>query len=237
MKITAVIVEDEPSGIKVLCNYLRDYCPEVEVVATADSIESGKSAICRFRPDLIFLDINFSRGTGFELLEQLPPFYREVIIVTAYNEYGIQAVKQDICDYLLKPVDIDELTRAVAKAYNRISQAQHTERNGFHPVSLPTQDGFEVVEATQIIRFQANGAYTWVYTATEEKPILVSKNIGYFEENLIKLGFIRIHRSHLINPTFVKRYSHKNGGNILLKDGTALEVAAERKKELFRFFR
>jgi two-component system LytT family response regulator len=240
MKIKAIIVEDEKSNRDNLATILSQYCPEVEVLAMCNSAIEGREAITRLTPDLVFLDIEMPGGNGFSLLESIGEINFEVIFVTAFDHYGIKAVKFCALDYLLKPIDILELQRAVEKVESRIveksenlrmkSLLSNRQEQRLNPkIALPLSDKIEFIEISSIIRCEGESNYTHIYLKTGE-DILASKTLKEFDELLSDHNFLRVHQSHLINLNEVKSYVKTDGGYIKMKDGASVSISRQRRE-------
>ena len=239
MQIKAIIIEDEKSNRENLAKILLEYCSEVNVLAQCSSAIDGRKAIIEHRPDLVFLDIEMPGGDGFSLLESFEEINFEVIFVTAYNQYGIKAVKFCALDYLLKPVDILELSQAVEKVQKRLKAKTDQLRlqtllanrsNESNPkIALPLSDKIVFIDVTSIIRCQGEGNYTHIYLKGEEK-LLASKTLKEFEELLSDYNFLRVHQSHLINLNEVKAYVKSDGGYIKMNDNSSVSISRQRKE-------
>ena len=234
MKITAIIIEDEKSNRDNLNKILQEYCPEVEVQALCSSAVEGRKAIMNLHPDLVFLDIEMPGGSGFDMLESIEEINFEVIFVTAFDHYGIKAVKFCALDYLLKPIDILELSQAVEKVKNRLAEKSENLRmktllvnrqtETINPkIALPLSDKIEFIEISTIIRCEGEGNYTHIYLKSGEN-ILASKTLKEFDELLSDHNFLRVHQSHLINLNEVKAYIKTEGGYIKMKDGSSISI-------------
>jgi two-component system LytT family response regulator len=232
----ALIIDDEASNRENLQQLLQVYAPDVHLCATADDVDSGLKAIQQHRPELLLLDIQLYDRSGFDLLKQLDAVSFEIIFVTAYNQYGIQAVKFAALDYLLKPIDIDELKAALAKARLAISQKKQNQRlsylldylkddNQTKPrIALPLFNETRYVNIADIIRCEADNTYTrFILTGGEQ--IMVSKTLKEYADMLTAYGFIRSHQSHLVNKAFVKSWLREDGGSLLLMDCTKIPVS------------
>lgn len=239
--IKAVIIDDEPINIINLQRLLQQYCPTVLVVQTATSADEGAEVIRRQQPDLVFLDIQMPDKSGLDLLKSLPAPEFELILVTAYDQYGIQAVKFSAIDYLLKPVNVEELQTAVEKAGIRIIEKQqhqrlhnllHLLRQGpqrdEHRLALPSLKETRFVYTKEIIRCESSNSYTTFYLDNGEK-LIVSVSIYEYDEMLTPYGFIRCHQSHLVNSRFVKSMVKESGGYLLLHDSTQIPVSRYKK--------
>lgn len=238
----AVIIEDEERSRLVLQNLLATYCPDVEVVATADSVSTALEALHTFQPDIMFLDVQINGGYGFDVLDKMKDVKAGVIFTTAYDHYALKAFKFSAIDYLLKPIDIDELKAAVQKALNSKNQAenQYKIQNLLSNLKNPKEDpvllvstleAVEFVRIKEIIRCEAQGAYT-LLILKDHKPILVSKIIKDFEFLLLDYGFYRVHQSHLINLKEVQRFV-KSENYLLMRDGAQIQLARSRKDDFF----
>lgn len=232
MKIKTILVDDEKGNIQALQSLLG-YLPEVEIMATFENPEEAIPQIAELKPALLFLDIVMPQMDGFELLERLPEKPPAVIFVTAANDKAIKAFKVEAVDYLLKPVLFSELKEAVAKATKKIQTARHALNE---MLSFTTQEGIELVRATDIIRLQGDGSYTHIFTQNK-KPILVSKNLGELEETLITRGFVRVHTSHLINPSHILRFVKEDGGSLQMSDQAEVPVSRRRKEEILEWLK
>ncbi len=239
MQIKAIIIEDEKSNRENLAKILLEYCSEVNVIAQCSSAIEGRKAIIEHRPDLVFLDIEMPGGDGFSLLESFEEINFEVIFVTAYNQYGVKAVKFCALDYLLKPVDILELSQAIEKVQKRLRAKSDNIRmqnllanrsNEVNPkIALPLSDKIIFIEITSIIRCQGEGNYTHIHLKGEEK-LLASKTLKEFEELLSDYHFLRVHQSHLINLNEVKAYMKTDGGYIKMNDSSSVSISRQRKE-------
>ena len=228
--ITAIIIDDEAPGRENLRIMINDYCPEIEVIAEASSAMEGKKLINVLNPEVVFLDINMPVISGFEMLETLS--YRDfsLIFVTAYSNYGIQAVKSGAIDYILKPICIKELQLAVKKVVEfrsaKIAGTPITV-DEFKKLKVPQFQGFTILEQTDIVRLEADNNYTKIYLCRH--PIIIaSKTIKDFEIQLDNNSFFRIHKSHIINLKYLKEYINLEGGYAIMCDGTKLEISRRR---------
>ena len=245
--IRVIIVDDEPKNRKILRSLLTDFCPEVAIVGEAASAEEALTLIDETPPDLLLLDIEMPRGNAFDLLDQLMPVKFEIIFITAFDEYTLKAFRYSALDYLLKPVDIQELKTAVKKASEKISlksinkQLANLLQNVQSPgmiapkIALPTQDGFIFQSTREIVRFEARGNYTYVFTSEGNKHVS-SRTIRQYEEMLPESLFFRIHNSHIINLNYIKKYNKGRGGLVIMSDGSQLEVATRRKDAFLALF-
>lgn len=241
--LNTIIVEDEDNAREMLQNLLAKYCPEVNVLAACGNIEDGLAAIEEHRPDLLFLDIEMQTGTGFDLLEKVEYRGFEVIFTTAYDTYALKAIKFSAIDYLLKPIDVGDLQHAVQQVEQKKHQTDQQRKlevllSNLNPqqrpedksITLSTSDGLQFVKISDIVRCEANGAYT-NFVLKNRKDILVSKNLKEYENLLSDYSFYRIHHSHLINLSEVDRYVKADGGYVVMKDGSQVGISNKKKDE------
>ncbi|GAB2982084.1 LytTR family DNA-binding domain-containing protein [Mucilaginibacter puniceus] len=241
--IQAIIVDDEPSNIENLRALLTKHCPQVNVMGTAINNHEAAELINTHLPHLVFLDIQLRDDSGLNLLKLVHNRTFEVIFVTAYDQYGIQAVKFAALDYLLKPVDIDELVAAVAKVETKLKEKQHNRQLDFlvshlkKDDSLPTkialqqQKEIRYVALTDIVRCEADNTYTFFYLQTGER-ILVSRGLKEYADMLPTNSFLRIHQSHLVNINFVKSWLKEDGGVLLLTNGDKVPVSRPNREKV-----
>jgi two-component system LytT family response regulator len=237
----AILVDDELSNIENLRFLLEKHCPQVKIVATSQEIPEAIKQLQLHQPELLFLDIHMGEQSGFDLLNQLENKSFEVIFVTAYDQYGIQAVKFAALDYLLKPVDPDELILAVKKAENTLLKKSHGEQLNFllqqfqkgaqsNPkIALPQQHEIRYVFVGDIVRCEADNTYTFFFLADGNK-ILISKPLKEYSDLLKPHGFIRAHQSHLVNPKFVKSWLKEDGGALLMINGDKVPVSKPNRE-------
>ncbi len=241
--IKAIIIDDEPKVSKRLADIIERYLGDVTIINQATSVKAGVELIKNTKPDLVFLDIEMPEENGFELFSYFADPGFEVIFTTAYNQYAIKAFRYAAIDYLLKPVDIEELKDAVNRVIKKRSQGNNTpievllenlERSDkvFNKLALPSTDGYIVVKVDEIIRLEADGAYSVVYLE-QGKKVMVSKHLKEYEKILKDAHFFRLHQSHLVNLNHITKYSRKSNSKVTLSDGSQLEVA-HRKREEFR---
>jgi len=238
-----LIIEDEIQAVIALQHELKSNCPKIKICGTATNIQEAIALIKKEQPELLFLDIQLKDGTGFELLEKLGNYNFKIIFTTAYSEYALQAIKISALDYLLKPIDSEELIEAVDKA-NKVTleetkfQLQHfiqnQHANPLHKkIAIQTSKGISLHEIETIIRLQADGNYTAIYLSNGKK-LLVAKILKDFEELLNTLGFIRIHHSHIINLYHLESYLNEDGGYVIMSDKKTVSVSKRKKNELLK---
>lgn len=241
--IRTVIIDDEPNNVASLSALLKKYCPDVSVEGTADSSESGIQLISEVNPELVLLDIEMPFGNAFDMLDKLVPVNFEIIFITAFDNYAINAFHYSALDYLLKPVNIKQLQAAVLKAANRINEKDVNQRItnlltnlktgdiGHQSIALPSQSGLTFIRLDNIIWLEANSSYTNIYLQNKQK-IVVSKTLGDFEALLPAASFSRVHHSYIVNHRYIKKYFSGRGGYLEMEDGTSIEVSI-RKKDMF----
>lgn len=239
---TAIIVEDEENVRQLLVHYAEKYCG-LKILATAENVDKAYLAVLENNPDIVFLDISLPGQNGFELLNKIKPINFEIIFVTAFNEYALQALKISAVDYLLKPVDIAELKEAVFKAQERIKAKKHTQNleillenlqqssQAPRKLAIPDGHGFVYEDIANVIRLKAHGRYTEIFL-TQNRKYLVTKNLGEFDEMLAGSNFVRVHHSHLVNPIHIANYDKSNGGFLNMSDGSYIEVSKRKKDNL-----
>ncbi|MEJ5994550.1 LytTR family DNA-binding domain-containing protein [Pedobacter sp. Du54] len=242
----AIIVDDEVANVQILAILLAKYCPQVKIVATAIHLNEAISIIGLHKPDLLFLDIQMGKMSGFDLLNQLHDKSFEVVFVTAYDNYGIQAVKFAALDYLLKPVNPDELIAAVTKAEVRVLNKIQNEQLNFllqqikspeksiQKIALPQHNEIRYISINSIMRCEADNTYTYFYLNNGDK-ILISKPLKEYADLLKPQGFLRSHQSHLVNPSFVKSWLKEDGGVLLMNNGDKIPVSKANRERVKQF--
>lgn len=243
--IEAVIIDDEKSARDTLKGLIRQFCPEVQLIGEAASANQAHQLIAERQPGLLFLDIRMPFGNGLDLLKAYEKPGFEVIFTTAYSEYALHAIRLSALDYLLKPIDIEELQEATRKAVKTLALRQRNDRfftllnNLESPASqqkvvLPFSGGYQISSFSEIIRLEASKNYSWVMFANGER-LLCSRTLKDFESVLSEHGFLRVHQSHLVNTSFIRTYHKGRGGNLTLTNGEEVEVARSRKQEVLQF--
>jgi len=238
-----LVIDNEVSIRESLVSAIRAFCPQIESIEEADGIDSGKKKISSFQPDLVFLDVELGNGTGMDLLSQLQKITFNVIFITAHNKYAIDAFKFSAIDFLLKPIDPEELIRSVNKAETKsnndnllkqinvlkseFANVSHQEKK----IVLSEQDSIHIVKSSDIIYCSSEGNYTTFFTNSSDGKIVISKNMKVFEEMLSPLGFIRVHNSYLVNINKIEKYDKGDGGFLYVSGSTKIPVS-QRKKEL-----
>jgi two-component system LytT family response regulator len=237
-----VVIEDEYNVRQGLIAMIKEYCPSLEIVGEADSINQGEGIINELKPDIVFLDIRLPDGTGFELLKRVVSTNLKVIFVTAYSDYALKAIKYSAIDYILKPVIPDELVDAVEKATRFIQQEKEfvelTSLNEFQnkklasKIVVKTKTESFYLEIASIICCKADGNYT-VFHLDNSKTIMVAKTLKFYEEILSEHDFVRIHQSYLVNPKYIVGVQNDQ---VKLTNGDALEISRRKKGLIVNLF-
>jgi two-component system LytT family response regulator len=241
--IRSLIIEDEQKSREMLAMLIEQNCPQLQIVGLAKNVNEGAEMIKSLKPELVFLDIQMPDGTGFDLLEQVQDKKFEIIFTTATDKHALRAIKYSACDYLLKPIDIDELKLAVEKVSQKKNTSptmenlqfliQHLKKadDNFQKITLPTGNAYEIINIKDIIRCEADASYTHFFLAGGKK-LMVSASLKHYEDLLPESEFIRVHHQHLINMSHVTRYLKQDGGYAVMSDGTQIEIS-RRKKDAF----
>ncbi|WP_300026125.1 LytTR family DNA-binding domain-containing protein [uncultured Maribacter sp.] len=242
MSLNAILVEDEANSREILRNYIAKYCPGVNLIGEASSIKEALVLITENDLDLVFLDVEMPFGNAFDLLDQLPDRTFETVFVTAYDHYAKDALNNHAAYYLTKPINIDELINAVEyvegvreKEASLEGEVLSTKSNGVEgKLTLPQQDGFQVLNISEILYCKADDNYTEIYLLN--KKILVSKTLKYFEDALTDYPFARVHKSFLVNVNEVVKYRKGKGGSVVMSNGKEVMVSASKKKDFLSYF-
>lgn len=239
----ALIIDDENRTRDLIAKMINSFGLDIEAIPAGENVKSGLKAIEEHQPDIVFLDIQMPDGTGFDLLKAVPNKNFEVIFITAHEEFAIKAIKFSALDYILKPVDPEELKAAVERALETMNEkrdeSQFEALN--HNISpqqkrrlvLKTQESVHVVDLDQIIRCESDRNYTSFFL-TENRKILVSKTLKEFESLLVGYNFIRVQQSHLINLDYVDRYNKGNGGSVVMRDGSEVPLSPAKREIFFK---
>lgn len=240
--IKAIIVDDELGARESLSKMIEKNCKQIEVVAKADSMLSAFEAITNKEPDLVFLDIEMPNGNAFDLLEKFKNINFNIIFTTAYDHYAIKAIKFSAIDYILKPIDPEELVTAVKRFESQRGQKESLDKqfktllsnvkpeNKLKKVGIPDGDGLIFINLSDIIRCDSDGNYTF-FILTSGKKIIASRTLGEYEQMFADDNFFRIHRSHLINLEHVKKYIKGEGGYVVMTDNSQVEVSRRNKTD------
>ena len=244
MKLKTIIVEDEATSREILRNYLTKYCPNVEILGEAANVEEALVLIRNHELDLVFLDVEMPYGNAFDLLDKVGDIDFETIFVTAYNHYAIEALNAHASYYLMKPVSIDELIKAVDYVRDVRTKENELQNQVLVPktpsvqgkITIPQLDGFEVLQTADILYCKADDNYTEIYLNNNKKKV-VSKTLKYFEDALTESGFARVHKSYLVNVNEITKYIKGKGGSVLLSNGQEIMVSASKKSGLLAYFK
>jgi len=242
--INAIIVDDEVHSCKTIESLLQQYCPEVNVLTTCSNGLMALEAIRRLNPHLVFLDVEMPKMNGFEMLEQLNEINFHLIFVTSYDAYALKAIRFSAIDYLLKPVDREELQKAVQKVIQRIDaplpeqlriimdrlQEPNSRSN---KIALPTMEGLQMIPVQNIISCEANDNYTTLLLK-DRKKVVVTGTLKAIEELLEDFPFLRVHRSYLVNLDEVEKYVKADGGYLVMSDGAQIFISRNKKDELLK---
>jgi two-component system, LytTR family, response regulator len=244
-KLKVIIIDDETSSRNTLRQKISKYCKELEVITECENGETGIEAIDRGQPDIVFLDVEMPRMNGFVMLQNIKNRDFELIFTTAYDHYAIQAIRYSALDYLVKPIDVEDLKAATARAIEKRKQHSPNERmetflhnlldekNTHNRIAIPSMEGFQFVDTADIIFLEAESNYTIIYTRSIPK-ITVSKTLKDFEDLLPQQIFVRIHHSHIINKNHVQKYIRGEGGQVVMSNGKTLDVARRKKEEFMK---
>jgi len=245
-ELRVVVVDDDPLSCEIIEDYLLKHFPEVKVAELCSNARAGIKAISKFKPDIIFLDIEMPGMSGFEMLKQLPVINFEIIFISAHDAYAINAIRFSALDYILKPVKHSMLKEAMDRALHKIqekkfpsqyrlllSSLENPNVNNLHSLAIPTIEGLVFIKLGHVIRCESENKYTKIYLIGK-KMIMASKTLGEFEDLLKQSGFIRIHKSHLINTHHLKKYIKGEGGQVIMSDRAILPVARRKKEELLK---
>lgn len=242
----AVIIEDEQKSRDMLADILKKNFPQITVLGLGKNVAEGVELIQNLKPNLLFLDISMPDGTGFDVLEKVQAGGAkfDIIFTTATDKHALKAIKYSACDYLLKPIDIDDLKVAINRLIEKRSSAMPSMDNlqfliqnlkraddNYNKITLPTGNAYEIINIKDIIRCEADGSYTNFYLAGGKK-LMVSASLKHYEDLLPENDFIRIHHHHLINMNHVVRFLKVDGGYAIMSDNTQLEIS-RRKKDAF----
>ncbi len=242
--IKAIIIDDELSSLQNLQQKLAEFCPSIKIIATAQKPEEAILLINHHKPDVIFLDIEMPKMSGFRMLEEFKEPAFEIIFTTAYNHYAVEAIRIAAFDYLLKPIAIKDLQQAVDRL-NKIFNPQTKERIDVlkssindnktqeDKIAISTTEGLEFIPIKNILHIESNSNYSKIFFR-DNRTLTVTKLLKDFEDMLVPYHFYRVHNSHLINLNYIQKYLRGNGGRVIMQDGTEIEVARRKKEEFLK---
>jgi len=244
------VVDDEYQSRNFLCRMLTDHFPDISIAGQASNAREGIDGIKKYKPDLLFLDIEMNDGTGFDLLQKLDDRNFRIIFITAHDEYALKAFRFNAIDYLLKPIILSELEDAIQKASGYLPEKKfasdeqlenlathiHNPKKVHDKIAIPTSDGFVLVALQDILFCHANGNYT-AFHLVNNKQLLSSYTLKQYHELLIDQNFFRAHRSYLINLSHVKMYRRGDGGTVIMQDGSEIEISKQNKEAFLQFFK
>ncbi len=245
--IKAIIIDDEVHCIETLSILLKEYCADVKVMEQCRSAKKGLEAIEKIKPDLVFLDIEMPAMNGFEMLEQFEEIPCAIIFTTSYDQYAIKAIRFSALDYLLKPIDPNELVNAVkkiqeqrhlpmAEQFQMLLKKINGKEHHFNKIAVPTSEGFELIPADSVVRCEADDNYTYLYLKNKNK-IVACRTLKEMEEQLQDFDFfVRVHHSFLVNLNEVTKYVRGEGGYLVMSDGSSVNVSRSRKDALMKWF-
>ncbi len=244
--IKTILVDDEKNNLDYLQSLLNTHCQAVEIIETANNPNNGLLLIQELHPQLVFMDIDMPGMTGFELLKKLEPLQFEVIFVTAYNQYAMEAFDYNAVAYITKPIVTEKLIAAVEKAILKIEEKKYTQniftllenvqqKHSADKIALPTMQGLQFIKVENILYLESSGNYCNFFL-TDNSKILVSRQLGEYEKLLPTDAFVRIHDKYIINLSCISEYIKGTGGEVVLENGARLSVASRRKDELLNRF-
>jgi two-component system, LytTR family, response regulator len=240
--LKAILIDDEENSISSLKEKLLMHCSQIKIIACCDNAAKGIEAIDTLQPDIVFLDIEMPVMNGFLMLQQLTYKNFELIFTTAYDHYAIKAIRYSALDYLVKPIEIEDLKTAVLKAEEKRNRSYPnpqiellveqlvSKKNNFSRIAIPTIDGLQFIRTEDIIYLEASSNYTHIFSA-EKKKYIVSRTLKDFEDMLPTETFIRIHNSYIINKNYVEKYIRGDGGQVVLSNNATLDVSKRKKSE------
>ena len=242
--LKAILIDDELSSLQNLQQKLVEFCPDVQIIASAQKPEEAILLIRQHKPDVIFLDIEMPRMNGFRMLDELGEYDFDIVFTTAYNHYAVDAIRISAFDYLTKPVAIKDLQNAVERLAKH--RSLHTKdkmellraslqsvKSQEEKIAIPTSDGLEFIPIKNIVHIESSSNYSRIFFI-DGKNILVTKLLGELEEILQPYHFYRVHNSHLINLSYIKKYIRGEGGQVVMQNGDTIDVARRKKEEFLK---
>jgi two-component system LytT family response regulator len=243
-KIKAILIDDELNSLQNLQQKLEGFCPDINIVAVCQKPEEGLLLLKQHQPDVVFLDIEMPKMSGFRMLEEIGEYDFDIIFTTAYNHYSIDAIRISAFDYLIKPIGIEDLQQAVErlhKVHNKqtkekidiLKKSLSDNRSQDDKIAISTAEGIEFIPIKNILHIESKSNYSKIYMP-ENKSIMVTKILKDFEEMLYPYNFYRVHNSHLINLNYIKKYIRSEGGHVMLQDGTVIDISRRKKEEFLK---
>lgn len=245
--IKAIAIDDEIHCQDTLSLLLKDFCPDVQIAELCRSAQKGMEAIEKHKPDLVFLDIEMPAMNGFEMLEQFEEISFAIIFTTSYDQYAIKAIRFSALDYLLKPIDPNELVSAIKKVQEQrhlpmaeqfqiLLKQIHGKNSGFNKIAVQTSEGFELIPADQVVYCEASDNYTYLFLKNKSKTI-ACRTLKEMEEQLQDFNFfVRVHHSYIVNLNEVTKYVRGEGGYLVMSEGSTVNVSRSRKESLMKWF-
>ncbi|MDE3214127.1 MAG: response regulator transcription factor [Bacteroidota bacterium] len=242
--IKAILVDDELYSLQNLQNKLEGFCPDVKVLATTQKPEEAIVLIRQLKPDVVFLDIEMPKMSGFRMLEELGDYDFDIIFTTAYNHYSIDAIRISAFDYLIKPIGIEELQQAVERLKKNLfrntreridilNNSMSDLKSQDNKIAISTSEGIEFIPIRDIIHIESRSNYSKIFLRGN-KSLVVTRILKEFEEMLGPYNFYRVHNSHLINLNYLHKYIRSQGGQVMLDDGTVLDISRRKKDEFLK---
>lgn len=244
--MNVLIIDNDKKVREGLKEMLQKFCPAIKNIEEASSVETGLAAIQRSTPDLVYLDVEMDDGTGFDLIKKIGTYNFQLIFITAFNKYAVDAFRMSAIDFLQKPIDLEELLESVEKAKNSISnqnlqkqlqvlyESMGAMRTNEKKIVLKDNEAIHFVRVQDIIRCEADGAYTKFHIANSS-PILISKSLKEYDDMLTPFGFIRCHHSHLVNTSKILRFDKTEGGSLILENNDYIPVSQRKKDQVLEF--
>jgi len=242
--LKGIIIDDEPYCCEILAAMLESECPEVKIVGICNNGPGGLAAIKSHTPDVVFLDVEMPKMNGFEMLEQLSALNFHLIFTTSYDQYALKAIRFSAIDYLLKPIDREELRNAVQKVKDRFQvpipqqleiliEKLRQPSNAINKIALPTMEGLQMIPIDSIVSCESDDNYTH-FKLKNGKKLMVTRSLKEIEESLEQYSFIRVHRSYLVNLNEIEKYIKGEGGYLVMSDGASIDVARNKKETLLK---
>ena len=239
--LKAILIDDELNSLQNLQNKLEKYCPAVKVLAALQKPEEAVQLIKQQKPDVLFLDIEMPKMNGFRLVEELGDFEGEIIFITAYNHFAIEAMRISAFDYMVKPVSIADLQNAISRLLhkrtrytkerlNLLKQSIEENKSQDNKIAVPTNDGLEFIIIKNILRIESSTNYSRLFLINKQS-LLVTRLLKDFEELLTPYRFFRVHNSHLINLNYISKYIRGDGGQVVMENGDVVDVSRRKKEE------